>query len=102
MRCNPTFGLKEILGAVVLSCFIAGGVSATTDPAIVKMGGNGTTALNRTDKGDRLPLASLNQQRPNDSVGIPASAMHVPLGCDPAFSPVADPTRARVYKRCVA
>jgi hypothetical protein len=102
MRRNPTFGLKETLGAVVLSCFIAGGVSATTAPAIVKIGETGATSVDRTGKGNRLPSASLDRQRPNNSGAIPASTMRVPLGCDAAFSPIADPAHSGVFKRCVA
>jgi hypothetical protein len=102
MRCNPIFGLKETLGAVVLSCFIAGGVSATTGPAIVKIGETDATFVNRTDKGNRLPPASLNRERPNDSGGIPTSTTRVPLGCDAAFSPIADPARSAVFERCAA
>jgi hypothetical protein len=26
----------------------------------------------------------------------------VPVGCDPAFSPFADPALAHIYKRCMA
>jgi hypothetical protein len=102
MRCNPTFGLKEVLGAVILSCFIAGGVSAMTDSTTVKAGGTAAISITRTEKGDRLPPASGLQQRPNYSEGIPASTAHVPLGCDAAFSPIADPARSRIFKRCVA
>jgi hypothetical protein len=102
MRCNPTFGLKETLGAVVLSCFIAGGVSATTAPAIVKIGEAAAASVDRTAKGDRFPPAPVNRQHPNDSGAIPAATMRVPLGCDAAFSPIADPVRSRIFKRCVA
>lgn len=31
----------------------------------------------------------------------PAPTRRVPLGCDPSFSPVADPARAHIYRRCI-
>jgi hypothetical protein len=96
------FGLKEILGAVVLSSFVAGGVSAMTGPAIVKNDRIAVTSVDRTKKGDRLPQASVLQQRWNATSGFPASSTRIPLGCDAAFSPIADPARARIFKRCVA
>jgi hypothetical protein len=102
MRCNPTFGLKEVLGAVILSCFIAGGVSAMTGSTTVKAGEIVAISINRTEKGDRLPTASGLRQRPNYSGGIQESTAHVPLGCDAAFSPIADPAHSRIFKRCVA
>lgn len=48
--------------------------------------------VNRERKGDRLPLSSKNLQlapvvRPTES-DLPEK---VPLGCDPAFSPIAEP-----------
>jgi hypothetical protein len=59
-------------------------------------------SVNRTHKGDRLPQAS-NLQRPeiNSNSMRFAPSINVPPGCDPAFSPVADPERGRIFGRCV-
>jgi hypothetical protein len=62
-------------------------LSATT-PAV---------AVNRALKGDRLPAA-----RP-EQAGAPvliAPQARVPFGCDAAFSPVAAPSMAHVFRRC--
>jgi hypothetical protein len=61
------------------------------------------TAVNRINKGDELTPALIHQVR--QRLAPPAAAMTTsqhrpPLGCDGAFSPVADPTRAGIYKRC--
>ena len=54
---------------------------------------------------DRLPQESIVRKKPALPASIKASSTlkkPVPLGCDPAFSPVADPAHADVYKRCIA
>jgi hypothetical protein len=101
MRSGRTIGLKEMLGAALLSCVIAGSVSAMTNRAVVK---NDDTALtiDRSNKGDRLPQISLLRQRWNAPSLTPTSSEHISLGCDAAFSPIADPARARIFRRCMA
>lgn len=89
MRAPFVYNLKGTIAAVILSCFIAGGVSAMTSPAATKA--QQTNSINRTNKGDRLPSAVTSR--------TPVKLM--PLGCDSVFSPIVDPTRAHVYKRCV-
>ena len=61
------------------------------------------TAVNRINKGDQLAPALIHQVQ--QRLVPPAGAMKTslqrpPLGCDGAFSPVADPARAGIYKRC--
>jgi len=61
------------------------------------------TAVNRINKGDQLTPARIHQvqQRLAPPAGvIKTSLQRPPLGCDGAFSPVADPARAGIYKRC--
>jgi hypothetical protein len=55
-------------------------------------------SVNRYRKGDRLPLF-----RSSDNLrglGGSQARERVPVGCDPAFSPVASPSLATVYGRC--
>ena len=55
-----------------------------------------TFSVNREYKGDRLPLPSdIRSQRRSQ---MPAE---VPVGCDPAFSPVSSPRMAYFYGRCM-
>jgi hypothetical protein len=98
MRNRPALGLQETLGAVVLSCFIAGGVSAMTGPTVVKNDKAVLISVDRADKGDRLPRAALSPPRRSDSIGM---TTRIPRGCDAAFSPIADPALSHIFKRCV-
>ena len=60
------------------------------------------TAVNRINKGDQLTPALIHQvqQRLTPAGAVKTSLQRPPLGCDGAFSPVADPGRAGIYKRC--
>src|SRR6266702_3911570 len=100
MRCTSSY--KETVAAVLVSCFIAGGVSAMTNSAVTGSNETITVSVNRTRKGDRLPQASTAYKHPNDSEMISVSPKRVPLGCDPAFSPVAAPQFAHIFGRCRA
>jgi len=94
-------GSKQIVGAFLLSAMFAGVASIATtgfaDGAKLSV-----TSVNRTHKGDRLPQAS-NLQRPESNSNFMklSPSRNVPPGCDPAFSPVADPERGRIFGRCV-
>jgi hypothetical protein len=60
-------------------------------------------SIDRTLKGDRLP--SVNPAVWPHELGQPVEpALHkkIPVGCDAAFSPVADPRLADVFGRCMA
>jgi hypothetical protein len=99
-----TSSLKETVAAVVLSCFIAGGVSAMTYPAVSATAENNAISVNRIHKGDRLPLAALTHRYPINSSSTqaaPPSPKRTPLGCDPAFSTVVEPALAHIFKRCL-
>jgi hypothetical protein len=69
-------------------------------------------SVNRYPKGDRLPLSkNADNSGPVgirhviwwDLRGLNGSQAHrrLPIGCDPAFSPVASPSLAVVYGRCM-
>ena len=79
-------------------------VIAADRPA-VKYPPTATISVNRTHKGDRLPQESLAKPNPSFSPSTKAAPdlpKRVPLGCDPAFSPIADPAHAHIHKRCMA
>jgi hypothetical protein len=65
--------------------------------------GTPAVSVNRFRKGDRLPLYDSRAVRPD-----PETPDHlqtegkVPLGCDPAFSPVTSPELSRLYGRCMS
>jgi hypothetical protein len=93
------FGAKQAIAALALLGFVASGVSAMTFPATHER----QMVVNRTLKGDRLIQATVGQEpRINPAATEGAAPLkRPPLGCDGAFSPVADPARANVFKRCM-
>ena len=101
MPCTPSCCINKTVTAVFLSCFIAGGVSAMINPTVTESNETISISVNRTQKGDRQPQASIAYPRPNDSE-ISTSPKRVPFGCDPAFSPVAAPQFAHIFGRCMA
>jgi hypothetical protein len=69
-------------------------------------------SVNRYRKDDRLPLLkSLDNSGPAGTARVilgnlrghngPQAYRRPPVGCDPAFSPVASPSLAVVYGRCI-
>jgi hypothetical protein len=99
-----TFRLKDIAAASFLSCFIAGAFCAVTSPVTADNAAVVTISVNRITKGDRLPLPLIAQptaQHNSISIERPIPA-HTPLGCEPAFSPFADPARAHILTYCLA
>jgi hypothetical protein len=67
--------------------------------------GSSAKAVNRIPKGDRLPDASLAKKNPSFPSSFERelpSSKSILLGCDPAFSSVADPARSHIYGRCIA
>jgi hypothetical protein len=67
-------------------------------------------SVNRDRKGDRLPVNSGNAKRAsaNGAIwwdlhgqGSAQTRRQVPVGCDPAFSPVTSPSLAMVFGRCL-
>jgi hypothetical protein len=67
--------------------------------------GSSSKAINRIPKGNRLPQGSLAKQNPSYPSSFERelpSSKPILLGCDPAFSSVADPARLHIYGRCMA
>ena len=57
-------------------------------------------SVDHTHKGDRLPLAPKNISTVSSPVVITLS--RPPIGCEPAFSRVADPKRSHTFGRCIS
>lgn len=64
------------------------------DPACLNANGH--------DRQTQESVVEKNRSLSPSTETSPAPTKQVPLGCDPSFSPVADPTRAHIYKRCIA
>jgi hypothetical protein len=94
-------GSNQIAGAVLLSAVFAGVASIATT-GLADGASFSVISVNRTHKGDRLPQASnLPRLEINSNSMKVIPSTNVPSGCDPAFSPVADPERGRIFGRCV-
>jgi len=98
---SPPRALKSLIAVAIAVGLIAGaafpaavsspGAAKTVQPAV---------SVNRTNKGDRLPLTL----KRTSTISSPAAATQArpPVGCDPAFSRVADPARAHIFGRCIS
>jgi hypothetical protein len=97
---SPPRVLKSVIAVAIAVGLIVGAL-----PAAVSTPGAASTAqdaasVNRTNKGDRLPLTL--KRTSNVSSPAVAAKSQPPVGCDPAFSRVADPARAHIFGRCIS
>jgi hypothetical protein len=97
-----SFSLKQIAAACLLSAVIAGAVTALTSESSAGNAPASLFSINRADKTDRLPPAPVARPQ-SDATSTPAVRLEgrVPVGCDRAFSPVADPARANFVRNCL-
>jgi hypothetical protein len=95
--------LKKITAACVLSVFTAGVICALASPSTADKAAVIAISVNRTTKGDRLPLQSIAQpvQQDVSSTKKPIAKRALP-GCESAFSPLTDPTRGRLLTLCTS
>jgi hypothetical protein len=95
------FDLKATAAALFVSCVTAAAFCAVNGSSIAKDERAVVVLVDRTLKGDRLQ----HVQRTNGpTASSPTRSLpgKVPLGCDRAFSPTADPAYAHVFGRCAA
>lgn len=93
--------LKLGIAVVVLGSFVAATLSSASTPRAAA-GGGFEVSINRTNKGDRLETAIAKS---NPATAPRQSSMSVgrrPIGCEPAFSPLAEPARKHFFGRCVS
>jgi hypothetical protein len=90
---------RQFAGAVVLAVVWAGVVCVATS-GFARGAKFANTSVDRTHKGDRL-LPAPSRALPEITSKTTKVPTVVPAGCDPAFSPVADPERGRIFGRCV-
>jgi hypothetical protein len=89
--------LKGLVAAATAVGLIAGAFPAAVSTPGAAGTAQHTVSVNRTAKGDRLPL------KRTSAVLLPVTVKaHPPVGCDPAFSRVADPARAHIFGRCIS
>ncbi len=90
------------LGVTALALFFVGLIPFLSAEPTAGAGFTPVFSVNHAYKGDRLPLLSdINSASRNNVFSQrrlqPAK---IPVGCDPAFSPVSAPRLAHVYGRC--
>ncbi len=100
------YSLKQASVIALLGCFIVGGVAALdapragTDQSVSVV----SVSVNRTKKGDLWPSAHSPAAHANNvssATKLSAQPKGPPLGCDPLFSSITDPVKARLYyRRC--
>src|ERR1700740_800191 len=93
------------LGVAVLGTFLLGLVPfiGTEPSAGAGLHRTPAVSVNREFKGDKLPLASDSNSalsRAHPSISRSAVPHEIPIGCDPAFSPVSAPRLAYYFGRC--
>jgi hypothetical protein len=89
--------LKSAMAAAIAVGLIAGAFpTLVSNPGLAKSA-QSSVLVNRATKGDRLPL------KRSSAASLPvAGKVQLPVGCDPAFSRVADPAHAHVFGRCIS
>jgi hypothetical protein len=91
--------LKITIAVVVLGSFAAATVGAMSAPRTANSA-SVEASVNRTNKADRLVVAKASPaSAPRQSS---MSTGPRPIGCDPAFSPLAEPGRKQFFGRCVS
>ncbi len=92
---------KHVVAALLLSCFIAGVVTALTSPVTASNAAPPSRSIGSL-KGDRLPVAPAIKPKQHDSTPAEKPVRKPALlGCEPAFSPFAEPTRAHIISHCL-
>jgi hypothetical protein len=100
--------LANALGILSLVMFTA---ALIVFPALPTTGASmpatyGRVSVDRTHKGDRLPM--VKPANGTDKLGVPSPSPartlpqgRIPTGCDPAFSPISSPQLGHVFRRCM-
>ncbi len=86
-------GAIAVVGCAVLFC-------VANEPGTAQYERRTAIVSNSAKKGDRLPTSAAKAPTPS-FYAKPSSPRRPPLGCDPMFSPIADPAHASLYGRCM-
>ncbi len=104
MRRVFPYGFKQAGAVLALGCIVAASFAAIDAPSASDVRAD-LVSVNRANKGDRWmsvapPTAQLNVSASPET--LLTSHKRPPFGCDPLFSPIAEPARAHIYHRCAA
>jgi hypothetical protein len=93
--------VKKIAIIGVVGCLAAAGLAAAVSGAGASLGTQAdVVSVERSHKGDRLQLAP--KQTSTVPLPVVTTLSRPPIGCEPAFSRVADPKRSHVFGRCIS
>jgi hypothetical protein len=85
----------------VVSCLAATGFAAAVTGAGAALNGQpAIVSVDRSHKGDRLVLGPKHPSTASSRAVTTLS--RPPMGCEAAFSRVADPQRAHIFGRCIS
>ena len=93
-RAAKTIALVSVVGSLAVTGFAA---AVTGAGAALSTQQHDIVSVDRTHKGDRLPLAPRHT-----STVSPPVVTRPPIGCEPAFSRAADPKRSHIFGRCIS
>ena len=88
MRNVAVVGVVSCLAVTGFAAAVHGAGAASSIQSVI-------VSLAHTHKGDRLPLAPKN-------IPVVTTLLRPPMGCEPAFSRVADPKRSYIFGRCIS
>ena len=93
VRNIAIIGVVGCLAVTGLAAAVSGAGAALSSQADI-------VSVDRTHKGNRLPLAPKHTSTVSSPVVTTLS--RPPIGCEPAFSRAADPKRAHIFGRCIS
>jgi hypothetical protein len=92
---------KLSIAIVVLGSFVAATLCSASAPRAASSGGF-EISVNRTNKADRLESVVAKSSPTTAPQHSSMSVGRRPIGCDPAFSPLAEPARKQFFGRCMS
>jgi len=91
--------VKNIAVIVVVGCLALTGLAAAVHGAGAAISTlSDIVSVDHTHKGDRLA----SKHTSTVSSPVVTTLSRPPIGCDPAFSRVADPKRSHIFGRCIS
>ena len=92
-------GLVVRIAALLWGLLVASFVTFPSLPSAGLASFTPAVSVNRTLKGDRLPLERVANKTEAPSA-FQTLRNTIPMGCDRAFSPISSPQLANVFRRC--
>jgi hypothetical protein len=101
LRISRTRSAKSLAVIGVASCLaVTGFAVAVTCAGAALSAQPDIVSVNRTHKSDRLPVVL--KRTSTVSSPVVTTLSRPPIGCEPAFSRVADPQHVHIFGRCIS